>query len=119
MSGYKLQMPCLEEDYKSLTLNFNWGQIEKKFEVIFFCGLGIYIGYLESVYLGGQKDSCLSGFSCFDFKTQSPMKLGVCFTSPYHTQITVCGRREETACSSIPHLSQFLYFMSEEIHSNL
>lgn len=89
MSGYKLQMSCLDEDYKSPILNFNWGQIKKKFGVIFLHGLEIYVGYLQLVYLGRQKDSCLNGFSCFGFKTQSPVQLVVCFANPYHSQITV------------------------------
>lgn len=40
MSGYILQMPCLKGDYKSLTLNFNWGQIKKRVGGYFFPQLG-------------------------------------------------------------------------------
>lgn len=47
---------CLDENYKSPALNFNWGQIKgKKLGVAFFHGLEIYIGYLEAVYLGRQR----------------------------------------------------------------
>lgn len=47
---------CLDENYKSPTLNFNWGQIKrKKLGVVFFHGLEIYKGYLESAYLDRQR----------------------------------------------------------------
>lgn len=70
----------------------------KKFGVVFFNGLEIYIGHLEPVYPGRKRETmAYMDFHACGFKTQSPVQLVVCFATPYHTQIIVCGMREENS----------------------
>ena len=120
MSGYILQITCLDGDYKSITPNFYWAQIKKKVGgYFFFHGWEIYVGCPEPVYLGRQKDSCINGFSCLWLHSTKPYAAPcLCCKSLSHP--TYCVWREGgNSLWQCPLLPQLLYFMAEQIHTNM
>lgn len=59
-------------------------------------------------------------FHACGFKTQSSVQLVVCFANPYHTQIIVCGRREENSLEQRPpSLRISLFYASRDTHKHV
>lgn len=110
MSGHKLQMPCLDGDYKSPTLNFNWGQIQKKVWGCFLQRFGdLYRALRTCLSRQKERDNGLHGFSCLWLQNTKPCAACCLFCNslshPNYCLWNEGGKQLRAVSSISPHFS--------------
>lgn len=103
MSGYQLQIPCLDGDYISPTLNFNWGQIKRKSLRLFSSMVWRFMQGTQNLFISvGRKRFLKWIFMLMASKHKALCSLVFVLQILFTPKLLFCGRREENSLQQCP-----------------